>query len=286
MTAIAVLGAGAMGSRIALNLITAGLQVTVYNRTSEKLSSLESSGACIAETPKEAVKNAEVVVSMVRDNKASQEVWLGKEGALSAVSANTILIESSTLTPQWTRKLAGKCMEKGLAFLEAPVLGTRPQAENGQLIYLIGGTAAHLERVRSILEINSGSIHYLGEVGMAATMKLAVNTQYATQVAIWAETLALLEKQGIAKQTAVEILNTLPTTSPALQIAGTLIAAEKYMPLFPIELVEKDLYYAEQAVDSVGCEAYILKIVRQVYERAIDKGFGDDNIVGIAQLYR
>ena len=286
MTAIAVLGAGAMGSRIALNLIAAGHPVTVYNRTSEKLASLQSSGATTAETPEEAVENAEVVISMVRDDEASREVWLGKEGALSAVSANTILIESSTLTPQWTRKLAGKCMEKGLAFLEAPVLGTRPQAENGQLIYLIGGAAAHLEQVRPILEINSGSIHFLGEVGMAATMKLAVNTQYATQVAIWAETLALLEKQGIAKQSAVEILNTLPTTSPALQIAGTLIAAENYIPLFPIELVEKDLNYAEQAIESAECETYVIKAVRQVYERATAKGFGDDNIVGIAQLYR
>lgn len=284
MKRIALLGAGAMGSRVARNFVKAGYDVTVYNRSLRKLDGLKAEGVETANSPREAALNADIVIAMVRDNEASKSVWLGEDGAAQSIR-DAIAIEMSTLTPDWVKTLGSEIERCGAPFLEAPVLGTLPQAEAGQLIYLVGGEEEILNRVRPVLQATSYVVHHIGVHGQAACMKLAVNAQYGVQVAIWAETLNLLEKQGIANESAVEILNTLPTSAPALQIAGSLIAAKKYMPMFPVDLVEKDFSYAQRVGDSVGLELPVIKTVHALYAKAKDNGFGGDNIVGVAQVY-
>lgn len=283
---VAVLGMGAMGARMARTFLAAGLMVTVYNRSPEPAKALQNLGAMVAATPRAAAEGVEVVISMVRDDAASRAVWLADHtGAIHGLSAGTVAIESSTLTPGWVRELAARVEGTGAGFLDAPVLGTRPQAEARQLIYLVGGATAALERVAPLLATTSSATHHVGPVGMGATMKLAVNTLYGVQVAIWAETLALLEAQGIAPRAAVQVLNTLPTTSPALQAAGNLMAAGSYAPLFPIELVAKDFGYALATAQATGGTTPILAAVRALYAEAEARGLGSDNIVGIKRLF-
>jgi len=285
-TKIAVLGLGAMGSRMALRWLNAGHEVIVWNRTPDKTEALRAENAEVAATPKEAAHKADVVVAMLRDNDASQQVWLDERvGAIHGLNGGVIAIESSTLFPEWIIELSGRISETGASFVEAPVLGTRPQAEAGQLIYLAGGDPSVLEKIRPLLAATSRAIHHMGAVGSAAAMKLAVNAQYGVQVAIWAEMLALLERLEIVPETAVEILNTLPTTSPAMQMAGKLMAAKKYDPMFPIELVEKDLSYGLKLAEKVKLKIPVLDVVRSVYAQAKAHGYGDDNIVGVAQLF-
>jgi 3-hydroxyisobutyrate dehydrogenase-like beta-hydroxyacid dehydrogenase len=284
-TKIAVLGLGAMGSRMVIRWLKAGYQVTVWNRTPNKAEALKNENVEIAATPRDAALRAEVVVSMVRDNDASQQVWLTEgTGAIHGLNSDAIAIESSTLSPDWILKLSGRISEIGVSFIEAPVLGTRPQAEAGQLIYLAGGDPSVLEKIKPLLEATSRAVHHMGAVGSAAAMKLAVNAQYSVQVAIWAEMLAMLERLEIAPENAVEILNTLPTTSPAMQMAGKLMAAKKYDPMFPIELVEKDLSYGLKLAENAKLKLPVLDVVRSVYGQAKAQGFGGDNIVGVAQL--
>lgn len=286
MNTITMLGAGAMGARMARNLLAAGHDVTVYNRSPERVAPLVAAGAHTAPTPRAAAHGAEVVISMVRDDAASRSLWLDPDsGAIHSLRSGTIAIECSTLTPAWVRELAGTVRAIGGALLEAPVLGTRPQAEAGQLIALVGGEAGDLDRVTSLLRINAATIHHLGPIGAGAAMKLAVNTLYGVQVAIWAEMLTLLERQGIGPSQAVPILNTLPTTSPALQIAGTLMAASNYAPMFPIELVEKDFDYALATAQALALSTPTLAVVHGLYAEARSQGYGDDNIVGIKQLF-
>ena len=285
-TKVAVLGLGAMGSRMAIRWLNAGYQVIVWNRTPDKTEALKAENAEVAATPKDAAHKADVVVAMVRDNEASQQVWLDERaGAIHGLNGGAIAIESSTLSPDWIISLSARLSETGASFVEAPVLGTRPQAEAGQLIYLAGGDQAVLEKIKPLLAATSRAIHRMGAVGSAAVMKLAVNAQYGVQVAIWAEMLALLKRLDIAPETAVEILNTLPTTSPAMQMAGKLMAAKKYEPMFPIELVEKDLSYGLKLAENVKLKLPVLEAVRSVYAQAKAHGYGDDNIVGVAQLF-
>jgi 3-hydroxyisobutyrate dehydrogenase-like beta-hydroxyacid dehydrogenase len=283
---IAMLGVGAMGLRMAHNFLKAGHSVTVYNRSPERTATLQTAGAFVAATPRIAAEGAEVVISMVRDNEASREVWLNAEtGAIHSLSAGVTAVESSTISPDWVQALSKQVQATGAAFVEAPVLGTRPQAEAGQLIYLLGGTSSDLDPIREVLAATSSGQHHVGNVGAGAAMKLAINSLYGVQVAIWAEMLTLLERQGLAITQAVEVLNTLPTTSPALQVAGKLMAAKNYAPLFPIELVEKDFGYARATAQTLGSATPILAAVHAVYAQAVAQGYGNDNIVGIKQVF-
>lgn len=286
MAKIGFLGLGAMGSRMAANLIAKGHEVTVYNRSPAASAALKEKGASVASTPREAAEGAACVISMVTDDQAAQDVWLDDaKGALAALPKNAIAIESSTVTPEWVKTLAQHAAKAGVALLDAPVVGSRPQAEAGQLIYLVGGEPSVLHKVQPVLEAMGAAVHHVGNIGSGATMKLAVNTLFGIQVAAWAETLNWLEKAGIAPGDAVAILNALPTTSPALQGVGKLMAAGQDDPLFPIALVAKDFGYATRLAKEKLSASPLADVVAKLFVSVRDKGFGDRNIVAVKHAF-
>lgn len=285
MSVIGFLGTGSMGSRMVMNLLKAGHSVRVFNRNKERAIPLSDYGARVVSTPREAAEDADIVISMVRDNKASRIVWLDPlEGAIQALNQHSIAIESSTLSPEWIKELASLVQNKS-SFLEAPVLGTLPHVEDANLIYLIGGNESTLNKARPVLDANSKTIHFLGDYGSASVLKLAVNAQYSVQVALLAEILHLLERHGMDISHIVSILNTLPTTSPALQAAGKLMEAQNYNPLFPIDLVSKDLDYALKIADSLSLDVPTIEVASSLYRKAISVGIGHENIVAISKLF-
>jgi 3-hydroxyisobutyrate dehydrogenase len=285
MSQIAVLGTGAMGSRIVQNLLKAGHQVVIYNRTKDKVAGLIEQGATYAETPKAAAKQADIVISMVTDDAVSRKVWLDAEiGAILGLQEGAIAIESSTLTVNWVKELATVIQSRGAKFLDAPVVGSRPQADAGKLIYLVGGETETLEAVRAVLS-TTGSIQVVGAVGQGTAMKLAVNALFGIQVAALAEVVGMLEKQGIAIASSIQYLNELPVISPAVKLAGNLMLSRNHVPLFPIALVEKDFRNVEQSAQAVNAAVPVSSAVHQIYQSAIAQGYGDDNLTGIAQLF-
>lgn len=278
---IAVLGLGAMGSRMAKRLLDAGHSVRVWNRSAhQQRDELVALGAVACESPADAVKDCEVAISMVRDDDASRAVWLDA-GALDALG-DGVAIESSTCTPAWITELSAAASKRMVAFLDAPVAGTRPQADAGQLIYLVGGEASALKRVRPVLDVLGGAVHHVGPNGAGATMKLAVNSLFGIQVAALAETLGLLRANGIDDAAAMETLATLPITSKAMVGVGGLMVAKKYAPMFPIDLVEKDFGYVEAAAREA---TPIASAARGAYAKAQSEGLGGENIVAVAKLY-
>jgi 3-hydroxyisobutyrate dehydrogenase-like beta-hydroxyacid dehydrogenase len=282
---VSVLGLGAMGARMAARWLDAGHRVRVYNRSPERAGPLRTRGAEVAASPRAAADGADVVVSMVRDDAASESVWLDPDaGALAGLKPGAVAIESSTLTPVWVRRLAERVTSAGAEFVDAPVVGSRPQAEAGQLIYLLGSTPEALDRVRSLLDVTGGAIHHVGAVGSGAVMKLCVNVLFGIQTAALSEMLGLVSRSGIDLDAAVELLGALPITSPAMKGMGGLIARREFVPQFPIDLVEKDFGYAEAAASTVGATVPLTGCAREVYARARQAGFGGDNISGVAQL--
>lgn len=282
MTKIAMLGFGAMGSRIAQNLLKAQHSVIVYNRTSEKVI---DQGLMYAATPKAAAEQAEIVISMVTDDEASRHVWLSPQtGAIWGLRPETIAIESSTVTVNWVKELASKITQQGSEFLDAPVVGSLPQAEAGKLIYLVGGHEATLDRIRSVLA-STGSAQFVGGTAQGMAMKLAVNALFGIQVAALGEIIGILGKNGIDPTRAMECLGELPVISPAAKGAGSLIAANRHTPMFPIQLVEKDFRYMLQTAQMLGANSPISHAIHDVYETAIAQGYGNDNISGVAQLF-
>ncbi|MEL6494802.1 MAG: NAD(P)-dependent oxidoreductase [Cyanobacteria bacterium J06623_7] len=286
MAEVTILGMGAMGSRMALSLIKAEHQVTVWNRHSDKTKKIVAVGAKVAATPRAAVQNADYVISMVRDDTASQAVWLGEMGALASMKPEAIAIASSTLTTAWVKELGQKFQQQGIAFIDAPVAGTRPQAEAAQLIYFVGGDPTICDRARPILQAMGSQIHYVGDIGSGMAIKLAVNSLFAVQVSAMAEIMQMMHHSGIDKARAREVIAATPICSPAAALAGQAIVAQKFAPLFPIELVEKDLNYSLAQSFKAKADLPLIVATQKIYQRAIERGYGEDNITGVAQLYQ
>ncbi len=283
---ICILGVGAMGSRIAHKLINEGYKLSIYNRSKNHQTELIKQGAIYFETPAQAVSNADLIISMVSDDSAAEFVWLNSEvGALLAMKNNAIAIESSTLSVNCICRLSSAFKKYGRDFLDAPVLGSRPQVETASLIFLVGGSNAILDKARCVLEKLSSAIHYLGKSGNGATMKLAVNAYFGTQVTALSEVLGLLQKAGIDKQQSIHLFNQLPTTSLALQGIGNLIARENFEPFFPINLVEKDFSYLLNLAEQLNAKTPTIIASHLNYKLAIKNGFAEDNIAGVAQMY-
>lgn len=281
---IAVLGAGAMGSRMAHRLIATGQhRVTVWNRTADRLRPLVDAGATAAGTPAEAARRQDLVLSMLRDDDAARSVWLDPDhGALPAMTSGTVAADSSTVTPSWSRELAARCTDHGVAFLDAPVAGSRPQADAGALIFFVGGDPATLPRVEPILRTLGGAVHHVGPVGAGTQLKLAVNALFAIQLAAAAELLSALHGTDLDPGRAAAVLAETPVASPATAAATTAMLQQLYVPAFPIDLVAKDLRYVTAQPDAA---LPLTRAAAEIYERAAAQGHGNDNITGIIQLY-
>ena len=287
MAKITVLGLGAMGSRMALRLIDAGYAVTVWNRSPEPVASLVAAGAISAATPAEAAQGAEFVLVMVRDDAASEAVWLDPDtGALSALRSDAVAIDCSTLSVDWVERLAREMAGRPIAFLDAPIAGSRPQADAGQLIFFVGGEAEVVARARPILASMAAAIHPVGGVGAGSVVKLAVNTLFGVQVAALAEILGVLARSDLDLARAVEVLGATPVCSPAAKGAAVSMLTEAFAPLFPVALVEKDFGYAQASADSVGLTAPVTASARSVFARAIQAGLGGEHLTAVARLYR
>lgn len=284
MSNIAFLGLGAMGVRMARRLIDAGHTLVVYNRTAARAAPLTEVGATVADTPAEAVADADVVITMLTDDAAARSVWLDPtHGIITRIRPSAVALECSTVTPAWIQTLAEAI--GGQSLLDAPVAGSRPQAEAGQLIFLVGGEAETLERARSLVEVMGSAIHHIGPTGAGAWMKLAVNSLFGVQVAVVAELLGMLKKAGLTPERSMEVLGALPVTSPAVMGVGGLMVAGRHAPLFPIDLVEKDFGYAIDAARSVDSRLPTVEATRQSYIDAQAAGHGGDNLSGVSKLF-
>lgn len=284
---IAFLGLGAMGSRMATRICDAGYRVTIWNRSAVPVEDLIGKGAQLAATPKEAVKDADYAIAMLRDDDASREVWLSKKnGAAYALGKGALVIEASTLTPVWTRYLSKEILSQGGGFIEAPVIGSRPQAEQGQLIVLAGGEAKDIEAARSLLSSYAKAVYHCGPVGHAAMAKLSINALFAIQIAAIGECLAILDKAGMDAGSFVNILADLPIASPAMILSARAMLAKNFAPLFPIELVAKDLTYAAKLAPEGQMHAGMIEAAKTLYIEASEKGLADKNINSIAELFQ
>lgn len=287
MQSIAVLGLGIMGTGIAGNLLKHGYPLTVWNRTRAKAEPFAKRGAAIADTPRQAAENADVVISMVGDDSASREVWLGDQGALAGTKPGAVLIECSTLSPDWIRELARHVTERGCKFLDSPVAGSKQAAANAQLVLFVGGEADTLEQVRPILEAISRQINHLGANGAGATWKLINNMLTAAQIAALAEGLALAEANGLNMEQVVPLLLNGAFTSPVVQAKLPRMMERRYDDTdFSLKWLHKDARYADTMARASGVPLKTVEAAIEVLQRALDKGLGDEDFAAVAEALR
>lgn len=282
---IAFLGLGAMGSRMAMNLLKASYDVTVWNRTLKATDELVALGANRAVTPAAAAAGADIVISMVRDDEASKSVWLDdKTGALHQMKSGAIAIESSTLSPNWIKELGMSFSAEGIALLEAPVSGSRPQAQAGQLIYIVGGDEKTADKVSSLLSVMGSSIHYTGSLGSAALVKLSTNTLLGVQVTVVAELIGMLKRNGVDPAQAFNVIANTAVCSPFAARSAMAMIMGDFTPQFTTELVAKDFDYSSNAAGGSDL-APTITASQKVFHDAVTKGLADENLTSVVKLF-
>jgi 3-hydroxyisobutyrate dehydrogenase len=276
---IAFLGVGTMGGGMAARLISAGFPVTVWNRSRDRADGLRDLGAVVAASPREAAADADVVISMVADDHAARAVWLGESGALASMREGGVAIECSTISPAWIDELHRSALTRRCAVLDAPVTGSRTQAASGELLFLVGGDATVLERVRPILAAMSRDVLHFGPTGSGARMKLVNNFVCGAQAAALAEAMALIERSGLNTELALTVLRNGAPGSPLVKAASQRMARRDYAVNFKLSLMDKDLTYAIDEAHRHGLTLATARTARDLFQSAAEWGDADFSAV-------
>ena len=254
MATLGFVGLGAMGSRLARRLLDGGHTVAGYNRTPDKARALEPAGLEVVATPREAARGAEVVFSMVTDDRALRAVALGPEGIVAGLEPGVVYVEMSTAGPAITQEIGAAVAARRATMLDAPVSGSTISVERGEASIVVGGDAAAVERVRPYLALmGPGGLTHVGTLGVAKTMKIATNLGLAVQILAFSEAVLLAEKAGVPRATAVEALLKSVIASPMLRYRAPFVLGT--MPRdawFSVAMMQKDLQLALDQAHASG----------------------------------
>jgi 3-hydroxyisobutyrate dehydrogenase len=283
---IALLGLGTMGRGMAANLLKAGFPLTVWNRTKAKAEFLTHTAATVADSPAQAVMNSTVVIAMLADDAASRAAWLGQDGALAAMPLSSIAVECSTLSPDWIRELHEAVTHRGLRMAEAPVTGSRTQAEAGQLNFLVGADDETLAAIMPVLQCMSKEIMHVGSLGSGAQLKLINNFLCAVQVTSFAEALVWIERTGIRLDSALDFLKRGAPGSGILAAMSDRMTRRTYDVNFLLRLMEKDLRYARAAAAQLGIDVSTSSPAQELFRQAEDQGLGDKDMSAVVEVIR
>ncbi len=283
---IAILGLGTMGSGMARRLLVNGFPLTVFNRNPEKSRPFAAEGAHVAMSPREAASRADVVISMVADDNASRSLWLGETGALAGAVPGTICIECSTVTVGWARELAGAAAARQCEFLDAPVAGSKTHAAAGELNFIVGGAAVTLEKVRPVLAAMSKTILPVGPAGSGALLKLINNFVCGVQVAALAEAMAMIERSGLDRAKALEIIANGAPGSPLVKTVSARMTATDYTPNFALRLLAKDLTYAIAEGGKLSVPMATAAAALEVFQKGIAAGYGEKDMAAVVEPFR
>lgn len=283
---VALLGLGTMGSGMAHNLIRAGFTLAVYNRTAAKAEPLAAAGARVAATPAEAARGAQFIVSMLADDPASREAWLGPQGAVAAAAPGATLIECSTVSPDWIVELGAAASAHDLHLLDAPVTGSRTQAAGAQLSFLVGGSVDVLETAKPVFAAMGKEIIHLGPLGSGAKLKLVNNFLCGVQVASLAEGIAWLERSGLDVEKSLTFLKSAAPGSPLFTGISARMTAHDYTVNFVLKLMSKDLQYAHAAASEAGVDLTTAANARSLFEQAIAKGHAEQDMAAVIEPLR
>lgn len=261
--ALGFVGLGAMGGRMARRLLEGGFTLHGYNRTPAKAADLVAAGMTLAASPREVAERAEAVFTMVTDDDALEAVTRGPQGIVAGLRPGAILIEMSTVSPAVIHRLAEDVAARGGALLDAPVSGSPATLESGQLSFMVGGDPAVLERARPFLTAIGPTVTHVGAVGLAKSMKIAVNQGLAVQMLSFAESVLLAEKAGIARERAVEVLLKSVVASPMVKYRGPFVLGMPADAWFDVDMIQKDM---RLALDMAHASAVSLPSVALTYE--------------------
>lgn len=280
---IALFGTGLMGAPLAERLLEAGYRVVVWNRTPEKAAPLVARGALLAESPQQAVASAEVLITWLADQVAIQEVLFPAERA--SVLEGKTLLQMATIGPEHSRCLMDAAHAHGADYLEAPVLGSIPEARAGTLLLMVGATEEQFSRFRPLLAVFGQNITHVGEVGQAAAMKLAFNQLIAGLTASFSLSLGLVQEEGVRVELFMDMLRDSALYAPTFDKKLLRMLGRDYAnPNFPTRHLLKDIDLFIDAAEQKGLTAAGLQGVRDITSLALAKGLADTDYSAINEV--
>jgi len=274
MTTVAVIGLGIMGGPMAANLLTAGYDVVGYNRSSDKVEKLVSRGGRGAADAAEAVRDADVVLTVLPDSPDVEAVVLGEGGVLDAAKAGTLLIDASTIRPDVSVRLAEAARARGLRAVDAPVSGGEAGAIEGTLSIMVGGTADDVAAARPVLEAVGSTVVHVGPAGSGQTVKAANQLIVAGTIQLVAEALVFLEAHGVDTQAAVEVLAGGLAGNRILDRKAAGMITRQFRPGFRVDLHHKDLGIVTSAAREAGVAIPVGALVAQLMGALRAEGHG------------
>ena len=279
---VGFIGLGMMGNPMSKNLLKAGYELTVWNRTASKMKEIVACGARPATSAKEVAEKSEVTITMLTGSADSEEVILGKKGVLEGMKPGTVVIDMSTISPATSKRIASEVARKGYKMLDAPVGGTVGVAASAALTIQVGGDKQIFETHRDILAAMGKNIFYIGGNGMGCYVKLVANAIMGTNMAVLAEAMCLGAKAGIPSDLMLEVLKNSASSSRVLEVRGPNIAKGEYQAQFMMKLLFKDLGLALETAGMDSVPLPIVSLVRQIYAQALVDGKGDQDFSAIA----
>ena len=275
-----------LGKAVATRLLKSGYQLTVYNRTREKAENLKILGAVVSESPKDVAKSSDLVITIVKDAQAVEEVSFGKNGIIDGKHDGLVVVDMGTTNPVSSKDIAKKYMENGIPMLDTPVMGGPGQAENGELVVMIGGDKTVYESHKKIFDTIGNRTFYLGENGSGHAMKLAMNLQISMLALSLSESITLVRGAGLDPAIFLEILNSTYFKTGMSVNKGPKMIKGDFKPTFTLKMMKKDLDTINQAAEKFNLVLPMTALANKLYQEATESGFGDLDYSGILEFMK
>ena len=272
---IGFIGFGIMGSRMAVNLQKAGHKLIVYNRTKEKAKDLIEKGAEWCDTPAQLAQKVNIVFTMLASPEAVRQVAFGDDGHLDHMHKNALWVDCSTVNPSFSIAMAAEAQKRDIRHVDAPVLGTKKPAQEGQLVFFVGGDKEDVETLKPYLEIMGRAAKHVGGHGMGASLKMVINLALAHNIVMFSEAIALGRALGFTQEMLFETLLDGPMAAPYLSVKRPKIEDGIYEADFPLKWMHKDLHLMALTAYEYGVPLPSGNLVKEIFCQANQAGLGD-----------
>ena len=286
MKKIGIIGLGMLGNAVALNLVDSGYEVTAYNRTKEKSEELEEKGATIVESTKEVAENSELVIIIVKDADAVKQVSFENNGIVNGNHEKLIVADMSTIDPSESKNISKQFINSGITKLDIPVMGGPNVAITGDLVLMASGNKQSFENCKEVFDTIANKVFFLGESGVANSIKLAMNLQITMLAMALSEGIMLVKKSNVDPKIFLEILNSTYFKTGMSEKKAYKMIEGKYDTTFTLSNLKKDITTMTNAAKSLGIELPMISKAEEVYENAIKEGFGDIDYTGIIEYLK
>ncbi len=278
---VTFIGLGIMGSRMAKNLLKNEVKLTVFNRSDDPVKELKGLGAIGATSYKRAVKDANVVFTMLSTPEVVKQIVIGEDGFISEMKENSIWVDCSTVNPSFSLKANDIAEENKVRFIDAPVAGTKPTAEKAELVFFTGGSKGNLEEIEPLLKFMGNKVIHVGGTGKGSSFKMLVNALLAQSMLIFSETLLFGEKMGLSKDFLLNTLPNLVVSAPFTKAKAEMIRANDFEVQFPLEWMHKDLHLVALTAYENNQPLYLANLAKELYGNAKKNGLGREDFSAV-----